>query len=230
MKISHAMKKVFRHQGQDIISDFIKQDGKKIISDAIADLVVLGKKTTTPRAFSLKRVSDFKRTLEDTALLLKVIPNRLRDGFTHFMNEFLKEMSQLPDQKARTVYSMKVIAALSKMAFASAYDLGTGPRLLIMGKNVRSAYTGLVLSKILYRSVQAFLVRFIQEVEKDTTDPQELANLEIFKKIILDDEGNAIDKFFSGIVDPQDRAFSLVEKFRNYIFTGELLDRDTQKS
>lgn len=229
MKLSRA-KKVFRQRGQNIIKDFVKHDGKKIISETIADLVVLAKKNKINRTLSLSTISELKNNLQDTVLLLKIIPQRMRFGLNLFMHEFLAEMSRLPDQKARTVYSMKVIAALSKMAFASAYDLGRGPKLLFMGKNLRSAYQGIVLSKILFRSVQAFLIRFIEEVEKDITDPEELANLASFKRIILDDEGNSIDKFFAGIVDSEDKAFALVENFRNYIFTGELLDREQEKS
>jgi hypothetical protein len=227
MKLTRA-KKVFQQRGQAIIKKFVTQDSKKIITETIADLVVLSKKNN--RNLSLPRITELKHTLRDTALLLKVIPQRMRFGLNLFMHEFLTEMSSLSDQKSRTVYSMKVIAALSKMAFASAYEVGTGPKLLVMGKSARSAYSGIVFSRILYRSVQVFLIRFIEEVEKDTVDPQELAQLDSFKRTILDDEGNAIDKLFAGIVDPEDKAFALVDKFRNYIFTGELLDRETEKS
>ena len=76
--------------------------------------------------------------------------------------------------------------------------------------------------KLMFRTIQAFIVRFIQEVEKEITDPAELLNLQHFRDIVLDDSGNAIDKFFEGVTDHNDRAFGLVENFRNYIMTGEL--------
>ncbi len=74
----------------------------------------------------------------------------------------------------------------------------------------------------MFRTIQAFIVRFIQEVEKEITDPVELKNLQSFRDIVLDDSGNAIDKFFEGVTDPDDRAFGIVENFKNYILTGEI--------
>jgi hypothetical protein len=196
MTLTNSIKKVLSLQGKNIVSQTVNE------------------------------FKTYQATLQDTALLLKLLPQRLRAGFLIFISDFLLEMEQMPDKKERLVYSMKVLAALSKLAFSSAYDLGLigPPKLLGFGKVTR-APARIILSKVLYRSIQEFLIRFIEQLEKEELDATELKNLQTFKKIILDDAGNAIDKFFSGIIDPQDRAFNSVERFKNFIFTGELLDR-----
>jgi hypothetical protein len=227
MSLSQSMKNVFKTKGQHLLSAFMKEDVKKIVKDVVADVVVLTKKRNSIREFSLKHsLQEFRANVQDTAVLLRVIPQRISNGLRIFMTEFIHEMETLPDQKERTVYSMKVLAALSKFAFFSAYELGFSgaPKLLVLGKS-RGMYSNLIMSRLLYKSIQAFLVRFIEEVEKDVVDPEELKNLQSFKDIVLDDAGNAVDKFFEGMVDPDDKAFALVENFKNYIFTGELLDR-----
>ncbi len=227
MSLSLVMKNVFKKKGQHLLASFMKQDVKNIIKDVVADVVILAKKRRTIKEFSLKHsMQDFRTNVQDAAILLRVIPQRINNGLRLFMTEFLHDMENLPDQKERTVYSMKVLAALSKFAFSSAYELSyiAGPQLLAFGKT-RGTYSNLVMSRLLYKSLQAFLVRFIEEVEKDVVDQQELNNLRSFKEIVLDDAGNAVDKFFDGMVDPDDKAFALVENFKNYIFTGELLDK-----
>jgi hypothetical protein len=73
----------------------------------------------------------------------------------------------------------------------------------------------------MFKTIQSFLVRLIQEMEKEITDLEELKNLQNYKDIILDDSANAIDKFFLGVTDPNDRAFVIVDKLKKYILTGE---------
>ncbi len=227
MSLNQSMKNVFKNKGQHLLTSFMKEDVKNIIKDVVADLVVLAKKRNSIKEFSLKHsLQDFRSNVQDTAILLRVIPQRINNGLRIFMTEFLHDLESLPDQKERTVYSMKVLAALSKFAFSSAYELSFigGPKLLGFGKS-RGTYSNLIMSRLLYKSIQVFLVRFIEEVEKDVVDQEELKNLQSFKEIVLDDAGNAVDKFFDGMVDPGDKAFALVENFKNYIFTGELLDK-----
>ncbi len=219
------MKKVIRQKSQGIVSAFLKEDIKKIVASTITDLVVAAKKSEISlKKFSLKDSAlDLKNQVQDTALLIKILPQRFNDAFQLFAQGFLREFEKIPDNKERTVFCMKVLAALSKNAFSTAYSVGTSDatRLLSFGKS-KKGLSQLVMSRLLYKSTQTFLVRFLEEMEKDITDPEELKNIELFKEVILDDKGNAIDKFFDGVVDPTDPAYALVENFRNYIFTGEL--------
>ncbi len=58
-------------------------------------------------------------------------------------------------------------------------------------------------------------------MEKEISNPEELLQLQSYKDIVMDDSGNAIDKFFDGVTDANDRAFAIVENLKKYILTGE---------
>ena len=223
MNLSESMKHVFKHKSQSIFSSLVKEDFKVILKGLAGDLIPSKFHRKTEKKFSIKEsLVHMKHSVQGTALLLREIPHRLNHGFHLFQQELLAELEKLPDQKQKTMFCMKVLAGLSKLALSSAYDVGIGEtKLLGLGK-AKKALTHAVAGKLMFRTIQAFIVRFIQEVEKEITDPVELKNLQNFRDIVLDDSGNAIDKFFEGVTDPDDRAFGIVENFRNYIMTGEL--------
>lgn len=215
MNLSESMKYVLKNKTQVIFSSLIK--------DVPGQMIAFGKSSQKAiRGFSLKEsFLELKSSIQGTSLLLKEIPRRINDGFKIFSEELIIELEKLPDQKMKTVFCMKVLAGLSQFALSSAYDVGLGDvKLLGLGKR-KIIYSRLIISKLLYKTIQTLILRFIQELEKEMTSADELEQLENLKKIILDNSTNAVDKFFSGITDPSDRAFRLVENFKYYIFTGE---------
>jgi hypothetical protein len=166
-------------------------------------------------------LKDVKDSIQGTTLLLKVIPARVNHGFKYFGEDLLSELEKLPDQKQRTVFCMKVLASLSKFALSAAYDIGLGEvKLLGVGKG-KIVYSRLIAAKIFYKVFQLFIIRLIDEIEKEVTNINELEKLKNLKDIVLDNSGNAIDKFFDGVIDPNDEAFLVVEKFKKYVFSGE---------
>jgi hypothetical protein len=78
-----------------------------------------------------------------------------------------------------------------------------------------------VVTRVLFKAIQSFIIRFIEEIENEVTDPEELIKIRGFKETVLDDSGNAIDKFFDGVTDPGDRAFVIVDNFKRFVLTGE---------
>jgi len=113
------------------------------------------------------------------------------------------------------------LASLSKFALSAAYDIGLGEvKLLGVGKG-KIVYSRLIAAKIFYKVFQLFIIRLIDEIEKEVTNINELEKLKNLKDIVLDNSGNAIDKFFDGVIDPNDEAFLVVEKFKKYVFSGE---------
>lgn len=215
MNLSESLRHVLKHKSQNILTLIIKEDVKNF---SFFEKLRKFKR----HDFSLKNsVGEFKNSLETTVLLFKVLPKRIRNGFRLFAQDLLKELELLPDQKKKTIFSLKVLAGISQFALSSAYDLGVGEsKLLRIGKS-KNLVTNIIISKIMFKTIQAFIIRLITEMEKEVTDAEELKVLQNFRKMILDDSVNAIDKFFDSMTVPGDQAFTIVENFKRYILTGE---------
>lgn len=212
MNLAESMKYVLKNKTQTIVTSLVKEDLKSLL-----------KKSTNLKKFSLKdSFTEVKGNIQATILLVRAIPQRINEGFRIFTVELMQELDKLPDQKQRTKFCMKVLAGLSKFALSSAYEVGFGDAKLLGFGRAKNVIPKKVVSKVLFKTIQSFIVKFIEEIEKEITDPEEIKNLKSFKDIVLDDSGNAIDKFFDGVTDPDDRAFIIVENFKNYILTGGL--------
>jgi hypothetical protein len=223
MNLSESVKFVLKNKTQNIFQLMVKEDLKKSIKEIPANVVAFTKYSNRAiRRFSVKEsLSEVKSSVYGTALLIKVIPQRTNEGMKIFFQDFIRELDQLSDPKERTVFCMKVLAGLSKFALSAAYDVGLGDiKLLGFGRS-KVTYSRAIVAKLIFKTLQSFIVRFIDEVEKEIEGQDDLNQLETLKKIVLDDSGNAIDKFFEGITDPDDRAFKLVDNLRSYIVTGE---------
>lgn len=223
MNIAESMKYVLKNKSRTIFSFFTKDDIKKTFSDFGHGLVTITQqKKDLYKNFSFKEsLLDVKDSIQGSLLLAQAIPKRVNDGFKIFSNEMMIEMDKLPDQKQKTVFCMKVLAGLSKFAVSSAYEVGLGDvKLLGLGKS-RKMVSSVIISKIMFKTIQTFIIRMIQEMEKELSDPEELKNLQNLKDIIMDNSANAVDKIFDGVTDPNDRAFVIVNNFKNYILTGQ---------
>jgi hypothetical protein len=223
MNLAESMKYVLKNKSRTIFSFFTKEDLKKTIKDFGHGIVATTQqKKDLYKRFSFKEsISDISGSFQGAVLLVRAIPQRVNEGFRIFSNEMTLEMDKLPDQKQKTVFCMKVLAGLSKFAVSSAYEVGLGDaKLLGLGKS-RKMVSSVIISKIMFKTIQTFIIRMIQEMEKELTDPEELKNLQNLKKIIMDNSANAIDKIFEGITDSNDRAFVIVNNFKNYILTGQ---------
>ena len=223
MNLSESVKFVLKKKAQNIFQLMVKEDLKKSIKEIPANVAAFTKYSNRAiRRFSVKEsLSEVKSSVYGTALLIKVIPQRTNEGMKIFFQEFTRELEQLSDPKERTVFCMKVLAGLSKFALSTAYDVGLGDiKLLGFGRS-KVTYSRAIVAKMIFKTLQSFIVRFIDEVEKEIENQDDFNQLETLKKIVLDDSGNAIDKFFEGITDPDDRAFKLVNNLRSYIVTGE---------
>jgi len=217
MKLAESMKYVLKKKSQNIVTSILKEDLKKVFQDAI---VVI--KSFVQNKKKIPRLAEIKSTFIGTALLIKVIPQRINTAFKIFTSEFLQEIEKIPDPRQKTVFCMKVLAGLSKLTLSSAYSVGFGDRKLLGLGASKNIYSQVIVSKLIFKTVQSFIVRFITEIEKEISDPVELKTLQEFKAIVMDDSGNAIDKIFDGVIDPEDPAFKIVENFKNYIYSGEL--------
>ncbi len=215
MNLTESLRHVLKHKSQNIVTLIIKEDVKNF---SLFEKL----RKFNRHDFSLKSsVGEFKNSLETTVVLFKVLPQRIKNGFRFFTQDLLNELELLPDQKKKTIFSLKVLAGISQFALSSAYDLGLGEsKLLRLGKS-KNIVTNIIISKIMFKTIQAFIVRLVTEMEKEVTDIEELHVLQNFRNIMLDDSVNAIDKFFDSMTVPGDQAFTIVENFKKYILTGE---------
>lgn len=218
MNIVESMKHVLKNKRQSIFSVLVKEDLFNYIKNISTDIASI----TKQRNFSIRNSFKVaKESVQDSFLLLKAIPQRVNDGSRIFGMELISELEKLTDPKQKTVFCMKVLAGLSKLALSSAYDIGLGEAKLIGFGKSKKMVANVVVTRVLFKAVQSFVIRFIEEIEKEVSDPDELIKIRGFKDTVLDDSGNAIDKFFDGVTDPDDRAFVIVDNFKRFVLTGE---------
>lgn len=218
MNIVESMRHVLKNKRQSIFSVLVKEDLFNYIKSLAADIASIKRERNFSAKNSYKIAKD---SIQDYYLIIKAIPQRVNDGSRVFGFELMSELDKIDDPKQKTVFCMKILAGMSKLALSSAYDLGLGDAKLIgIGKN-RKMVANVVLTRVLFKAVQSFIIRFIEEIEKEVTDPDELIKIRVFKETVLDDSGNAIDKFFNGVTDPEERAFVIVDNFKRFILTGE---------
>lgn len=223
MNLSESMKYVLKNKSKNLFLIFKKEDLKKTFKDFRFDLTMIAnqKKEYFKNLSFKESVSEIADSLQASVLLMKAIPQRLNEGFVIFSQEMVLEIEKLPDQKQKTVFCMKVLAGLSKFAVSSAYEIGLGDaKLLGFGKS-KKMVSSVIVSKIMFKAIQAFIIKLMEEMEKELSDPEEIKNLQNLKNIILDDSANAIDKIFDGVTDPSDPAFMILNNFKQFILTGQ---------
>jgi len=218
MNIVESMKYVLKHKRQNVFSVLVREDLLSFIKSVSTDITSITKQKNFSVRNSFKVA---KESIQDYLLIIRAIPQRVNDGFRIFSIDLISELEKQTDSKQKTIFCMKVLAGMSKLALSSAYDIGLGEAKLIGIGRSRKMVANVVVTRVLFKAVQSFIIRFIEEIEKEITDPNELIKIQNFKETVLDDSGNAIDKFFEGVTDPNDRAFVIVENFKRFVLTGE---------
>jgi hypothetical protein len=218
MNIAESMAFVLKNKSQSIFSGFFKNDLKFIFKEIKTDFVTLGKSSkdtfvALPKKGFKIAWGDVKETSIETAHILRDIPKRVTVGFKNFRDDFLEELEGFGDPKEKTIFTMKVIGALSS------FTLGTVAGVRGSKKGFgRHSMTAFLKSEIILRLSQILVLRILNEVEKSLTDAEDLKNLSYFRTILTDVRG-------TGDVDikdiHEDEAVKIVEKLKNYIMTGQ---------
>ena len=215
MNLAESLKHVLKNKSQKIITLIIKEDLKNI---SFFNNI----KKYKSQDFSLKKsFVEIKDSIQGTVLVLRVLPSRLKMGLSFFSQDLLCELDKLPDQKKKTIFSLKVLAGISRFALSSAYDLGVGDSKLVRIGKSKNLITNIIITKVLFKTMKAFILRLTSEMAKEITDADELQMLQNFVNMVQDDSLNAIDKLFVGITESGDQAFTIVERFKKYILTGQ---------
>lgn len=228
MNLAESMKHVLRTRGSGLFSDFWREDLRLMASDLKQDVKNLGSAGLS-RVRSLKQ-RPFKETFVevrnsavDTALIFRVIPIRIRDAFTFFQEDVLKELEALPDARMRAVFGIKVMGALGGTALSFFYGLKRArQQISFKGIRIRNAFTYYILAELVFKVSQVFILRFLYEVEKELSNEQDKKNVKFFRDLISDDARLADPKILeedSSVAG--DRAVEIVESLKFYILTGK---------
>jgi hypothetical protein len=230
MNLAESIKYVLKTRGQELFTSFWREDVLLVLAEFKRDFVDTVKHGR--ERFQQLRQQGLRQTWQevrdsaaDTVMILSVIPRRMQEGFTQFRDDFLLELEQQTDQKQKTVFSLKVIAALSGFALSAFYGKKQAKpgAPSITGLKARNAFTQYLVSELILKISRVFILRFLDEVETQLTDDEDLKNLRFFKGLLSDRQ---LGKATAELAEEQmptagDRALILVESLKNYILTGK---------
>lgn len=228
MNLAESMKHVLKSQTSAIFSSFWKDDVKLILADVKKDFGRM-RKAGSEKIKQIREqtvfqtLGDVKDSALDTVTVFKVMPQRIKGGFAHFSDEFIQELERLPEQKQKALFSIKVLGALTGSTVSAFYGLRkTGGNVAVTGLRLRSAFAHYLVSEVVFKVSQVFLLRFVSEVEKVLTDENDKKNLRYFKDLLSDKkrleeaQGNSESE-----IEPGDKALEIVENLRHFILTGD---------
>jgi len=203
VELSEAMKLVLKTKSKMILNEFRKEDFKKITKETFGIMA--------DKNFSFK---DSLKNFKTKTLDLLQLPRRIRRGFVFLKNDFLDELDRMQDQKQKTVFSLKFIGALSRMSLGSLYNLR-------MGKT-RYTFIQVIIIGICMEFVKGIVARFLDEVEKELTNADEIKNIRYFKSMIRNAASPPEDLSDPWMAEsPNDKSFQIVEAFKEFNLNGQ---------
>lgn len=224
MNIAESVKYVLKNKSQNLFTDFWKDDFKNIfleLGQEVKDFYHSSKSSIKNLKKDGVKVSfrDFYEGSVDALSIFKVLPKRMKDGFSQFKEDFITSLEELPDPKQKTIFCVKVFAALSSFALGSFYSIKRGRTdFSLPGLKKRNAFTQLLVAELVFKVTQLFIQRFLSEIEKEVTEPEDLKNIKYFKDLIADKS-----KYEEVINEESDKSMAIVEDLKNYIMHGERL-------
>lgn len=232
MNVAESMKHVLKNQSQALFTNFWKDDLKVILLEMKSDVRKLV--SEGPSRFKSLKKKGFKNTITDvfeatvdTVTVFRLIPKRLKQGFQFFREDFLEELEKLEDQKLKTMFSLKVIGALSSFAVGAFYGFKKSQTdISFKGLRRKGAFTQYIVMELVFRVSHLFILRFINEIEKNITDQDESKKLKYFKRMLSDPKNVKPENGIEPSLEV-DKSFEIVEDLKNYVITGE---RNTRRN
>lgn len=210
------MKFVLKNSVQSLLKGFLYEDVKFAFEHLKSDFQqFLKERPGTPS------LSSFKDATIETVHILKEIPRRMKMGFNTFREDFIEELDRLEDPKDKAIFCMKVIGALSSFVAGIVYDIRrSGAKIHLPGMANKTALSDFLLTELVVCLSQLFVLRFIGEIEKHVSNEEELSKLRFFRQMLAGKGDPENAGGWKGD-DPKDKAFQLVDSFRNYIIYGK---------
>lgn len=227
MNLAESIKVVLKTRSQIIFKNFLKEDLIIIFKEMGGDLLTLSR--VGKSSVSSLRGSGFKKSIarvvstgSDTILIFKLLPKRIKQGFFKFKEDFLVELEKLPTQKEKTVFCIKVVAALVSMSIPRIYMARKTPKKFsFSGIKNRNAFTQFIVTQIGFKFSQIIIFRFLEAVEDELTEPEDLKTICYFKDLITGGSHNYKKLEEMDLPAPGDPSFQLLENLKQFIMTGE---------
>lgn len=225
MNLADSMKNVLKNKSQYIFIDLWKDDVKIILKDVGRDVIQMAK-SSSGTFKTLKRngikgtYREIMESASDTLMIFKVLPGRVKEGFSYFKTDLIHELENQPDQKQKTIYSLKVIGTLTSFTLGAVYNLKKGNAdIAFKGLKRRNAVTQFIAAEIVLKLTQLFVYRFLNELEKEVSDPVDLKNVRFLKDLISNKSQLSEDA--SGLAPFADSAIEIVDNLKHFILTGK---------
>lgn len=228
MNLADSLKHVLKNKSQHILSEFLSRDLKIILSnfgDDISKMYKSGKSSLKNLKNDGLKLSfkEMGESITDAFLIMKVMPGRIKEAFVYFKEDLLVELEQQTDPKGKALLSFKVLGALTSFILGVIYNVKRGQTEFSMkGLKHRNAFTKFIVAELIFKITQHFFLRFLQELEQELTDPDDLKNVRYFRQLLSDQAQPGEESFDS---DGGDRTIEMVEDFKHYILTGKRKDR-----
>jgi hypothetical protein len=225
MNLTDSMKFVLRNKGRNIFTEFWKEDLKIILKDVKQDLGQVIKRHPDEKTHG--NLKDWKESAFDAVTVIRHTPKRVKNGFAYFREDFLKELENQTDSKEKAVFCLKVLGALTSFAASAVYGVRKAKtNISLPGLRTKNAFTHFLIAELVLKLSLSFIHRFILEVEKQISEPEEKNKLKFFKKMLSDKSLNPSDELPQS--EPGDKAFEMVEAFKRFILTGERANENQQ--
>lgn len=229
MNLADSLKSVLKNKSHHIFSDVWKEDVARIVRDIGADIAQLAKSG----ASSFRHIKqhgikfNFKETLEsgaDALLIIKVLPERIKEAFKFFNYDFHDELEKIQEPKLKKIFVLKVFGALTSFTIGSIYSVRkSATEFSMKGLRRRNAFTQFIIAELIFKISQLFIHKFLNEVEKLVTDEEDLKNVRYFKELVSDrSQMQETAEDIEGLEDT-DPAILVVQNLKNYIMTGKRL-------
>lgn len=226
MNLADSMRKILKNKSDNIFTDFWKDDLKTILKDVGHDISHMAKSGVS--SFSQMKQNGIKLTARetfesaaDTLLIFKILPGRVKEGFANFKEDLVRELDSQRDQKHKTIFSLKVIGALTSFTLGTIYSIKRGKTdFAFAGLKRRNVVTQFIVAEVVFKLSRLFIQRFLNELEKEVSDPEDLKNIRYFKELISDRSKIENEESAEAPVEG-DRAIEIVEDLKHFIMTGK---------
>lgn len=225
MNFTDSVKHILKNKSQSFLSELWRDDLKEILADVGREFEqLLNSGSKSIMAFRKNGYQiEFKNVAgssSDLFFVLRTFPRRVSKGIGFFKQDLVAEIDNLPDQKQKTIFCLKVIGALSSFTLGTVYNVRMGKAdFSVIGLRRPNAFTQFLVAELLFRIIQRLIQKFLVELEKEVSDPEDLKHIRYFRELVDNrspegDPDQTLDPEFS------DPAIELVEKLKNYILSG----------
>lgn len=214
MNIADSMKDVLKNKTH-IFTDNWKEDLSLILKEVGEDMSQIMRHVKKQKIkVTIHEVAD---AASDTILILKILPKRIKEGFHYFKEDLLEELEAKTTQKEKTLFSMKVIGALTTFTIGTVYSVRKGHiDFRISGLRRVNTFSRFLVGEIIFKITRLLLLRFLSEVETGVSKKEDATNIRYFKELLISRE-----KDEQGHTQHSDPAIEIVENLKKYIMTGK---------